>query len=310
MINEESVSEGHASVAWPPFEQKLAATIGSLEEDQFLILSVKHSNKYVQFAAQGSFGMRLETTSSSYLPILEHLNEQQISSLIDVGWYDPTGRPSKSTPGLDPDGSPNFFVEFSVPVSFKAVANLAVHTMTEILCVPHPGFLEYDAFDADGNEITLPGLGLKQTEPTPQDGSEGGLAKQLLKMLRNLTHIDDLDFDENGCLNFRAGNLPMFVAIADSPSYIRVGSPIHSVHVETANVLALLNHINASIPIVHFFLRDETVYGVVDIPAFPFVAEHIVHAIGQIHKAAEGISKMLLEKGAGNGDQGASSAWH
>ena len=55
----------YVSVAWPPFAQKLAATLEKLQEDQYLILSVKRSNRYVQFAVQGSFGIRVETTSNS-----------------------------------------------------------------------------------------------------------------------------------------------------------------------------------------------------------------------------------------------------
>lgn len=296
MINEESVHASYISMAWPSFEQKLAATLGYLKEDQFLILSLKRSNRFVQFAAQGSFGMRIETTSNSYLPKAEQLDKQQISTLIDIGWIEPTGKPSESTPEYDPDGSPNFFMEFSVPVSFEAVANLAIRTLAEILRVPHPGFLQYGAFDAEENEIALPTLGLKQAERTAQDENEGAIASQLLALLRGLTHIADLDFNEHGYIGFCAGNLPMFVAIANSQTYIRVGSPIHSGLFDTTNVLALLNDINFGIYGMHFYLRDETVYGVIDIPALPFVSEHIVRAIGQIRTAAKEMSETLQEQ--------------
>ena len=57
----------YVSVAWPPFAQKLAATLEKVQEDQYLILSVKRSNRFVQFAVQGSFGIRVETTSNSYV---------------------------------------------------------------------------------------------------------------------------------------------------------------------------------------------------------------------------------------------------
>lgn len=52
--------------AWPHFARKFSVALKKLEEDQFLILSIKHSNQYIQFAAQGSLGMRAETTSNSY----------------------------------------------------------------------------------------------------------------------------------------------------------------------------------------------------------------------------------------------------
>ena len=131
------------SAAWPPFARQLAEVLEALDEDQFLILSVKRSNRFVQFAAQGSFGMRVETTSNSYLAKADQLDLRQISALTDLGWKDPTGTPVESTPEADPDGSPNFFVEFPVPVSFDAVADLAVRTISEVLRLPHPGSLEY-----------------------------------------------------------------------------------------------------------------------------------------------------------------------
>lgn len=96
----------YLSVAWPPFQRKLAAVLGQLEEDQFLVLSVKRSSgRYVQFAAQGSFGMRMETASNSYLDKPERLDELQMSTLIDAGWHAPTRDPVDSTPENDPDGS-------------------------------------------------------------------------------------------------------------------------------------------------------------------------------------------------------------
>lgn len=300
MTNEKSASTSYLSVAWPPFAQKLAAVLEKLEEDQFLILLVKRSsNRFIQFAAQGAFGMRIEATSNSCLDKSEQLNEQQIAAMLEAGWHAPTATPEYSTPENDPDGSPNYFVDIPVPVSFDAVANLTVSTLANILRVPYPGRLEYEAYDEDGDAIALPDLGLKQAKRMPEDGCKGDVAQQLLLTIRGLTGISDLDFDENGCINICAGNLPIFVAIAESQSYIRVGSPIHSELSDTTNVLVFLNNINAGIPVVHFYLRDETVYGVVDVPALPFVANQIFHAIGQILTAAEGISKMLQEQFGG-----------
>ena len=48
------------STAWFPFIGSLAAVLEQLSEDQFLILTAKGSNRFVQFYAQGSFGMRVE----------------------------------------------------------------------------------------------------------------------------------------------------------------------------------------------------------------------------------------------------------
>lgn len=163
-----SSPSGSFSVAWSPFEQKLAEALQKLEEDQFLILTVKRSNRFIQLAAQGSYGMRIETTSNSYLAKPDKLNRRQIATLIEAGWCSPTGTPAESTPENDPDGSPNFFVEFSTPVSYGAVANLTVRTLANILRVPHPGSLEYETFDADGKAICNAQAGTPARPPASQ----------------------------------------------------------------------------------------------------------------------------------------------
>jgi hypothetical protein len=52
--------------AWPAFEKRLAETLAALEEDQYLVVSAKRGWAYVQFAAQGSFGLRAECVGNKY----------------------------------------------------------------------------------------------------------------------------------------------------------------------------------------------------------------------------------------------------
>src|ERR1035441_6380341 len=53
--------------AWPAFERKLAEALDVLEEDQFLVITEKRGWAYVQFAGQGSFGVRAQCVSNNYL---------------------------------------------------------------------------------------------------------------------------------------------------------------------------------------------------------------------------------------------------
>jgi hypothetical protein len=148
------------SSAWPSFHERLTETLQAMTEDQFLIIMHKGTNRYVQFAAQGFFGMRAETVCNSYLEGPEQLTAEDIAMLRALGWDDPTSGPG-ATPHDDPDGSPNFFREWVSPVDHTEIAALAVRTLLEIHDVAHPGWLEYGAFDSDDAQILLPGLGLK-----------------------------------------------------------------------------------------------------------------------------------------------------
>ncbi len=132
MIESKTDSTSRHSTAWLRFAQRLADVLENLEEDQFLILSTARSSSFVQFFAQGASGLRVETTSNSYLPEPEQLSPARISALLVTGWNAPTGSPSESTREADPDGSPNYFLQFSRPVPFKVVSNLAVDSMRPV----------------------------------------------------------------------------------------------------------------------------------------------------------------------------------
>jgi len=281
------------SVAWPPFTQQLAGVLGALEEDQFLVITVKRTNRFVQFAAQGAFGMRAETTSNDYLAPAERLGKRQVAALGAAGWQGQTGGPEESTPEKDPDGSPNFFVEFDNPVAVADVAQLAVHTLAEILRVPHPGFLEYEAFDIEGNPILLPSLGLKRAAPRPQAPDAASLAQRLRTTMRESIGVADLEYDDDGDIGVRHGSIAAFVRLVGHPWYVRIHSRILTDIEETPELLARLNGINAHVRHLHFVAQNAGVYALADLPAEPFVGEHVASVFLYFCQIADGIDSLL-----------------
>ena len=140
--------------AWQSFGDNLAAVLGALSEDQYLVISAKRDPWYVQFAAQGAHGMRAEAVSDSYLDDSAKLSAAQIAALKKAGWLPPTGTPGEAAPKKQPDGSPNYFLEYSRPVPFEEVASLARHTLADIFEVIHPGALEYQSFDRNDRALS------------------------------------------------------------------------------------------------------------------------------------------------------------
>lgn len=286
----------NVSVAWPPFAQKLAAALEKLAEDQYLVLSVKQSNRFIQFAAQGSFGIRVETTSNNYLTKQEKLDARQIAALIKTGWHAPSGTPAGSTPKSDPDGSPNFFVEFLAPVSFEAAANMTVRTFAEILRVPHPGFLQYEAFDDTEGEwaaMVLPELGLKQAMPAPPADNLEDLSLALLTTLKEETGISNLDYDSDGDIVIRYGSAIAFVRLIGDPLHIRIYSPILRDVEEGSGIFARLNDINANETLMRFYYQNGVIYGASDISAVPYVNAHVVQTLAHFCVIADGMDSLL-----------------
>ena len=263
-----------------------------MAEDQMLVISDKQSRRFIQFAAQGAFGLRAEISSNAYLPRSDRLTDMQIARLFKAGWEFPTGRPGESTPEKDPDGSPNFFIDFPAPIETGRIAAQAVAALSEILRVPHPGFLRYEAFDTDGNVLDFPRLGIKRMEKEEQANLRR-IAPRLLAALRVITGLKDLDYDEDGDVVLRYGNITMCVRIIGNPPWIRFYAPLVRDVRETRKLLARLNELNSDFGFMDFFAHDKTVYAISEITASPLQHAVLEKAMRIFSTIADGMDATL-----------------
>ncbi len=116
---------------WPAFEKRLADAIGALDEDQYLILSKKRGWGYVQFAAQGFYGIRGECMSNHYLDAAHALTKVQMDALVALGRLAPTGTPAEVCADKKKDGSPNYHRDFEGRARVARAARLAVRTLAD-----------------------------------------------------------------------------------------------------------------------------------------------------------------------------------
>ncbi|MDZ7630260.1 MAG: HD domain-containing protein [Gemmatimonadaceae bacterium] len=150
-----------ADAEWAAFTDALALCLGAMNEDEFLVISHKRASYYVQFAAEGSYGMRAEAACNTFIAPEDSLIDTQYSKMADLGWLRATVIPSDTGTDGDPDGSPNFFRDIAAPVNHAALSQLAVTTFRTVYGVGHPGALQYFAFALDGASIRFPTLRLK-----------------------------------------------------------------------------------------------------------------------------------------------------
>ena len=153
-----------ADSSWTTLAGALAICLTELEEDEFLILSYKRANYFVQFAAEGGFGMRAEASSNAFIEPDASLIEQQYEAMAALGWQRATQLRSETGVSDDPDGSPNFFLDVALPVNHAALAQLAVASFRTVYGLKHPGELQYSSFAVDGTSIRFPTLGLKRQQ--------------------------------------------------------------------------------------------------------------------------------------------------
>lgn len=278
--------------AWTPFVENLATVLEGLQEDQFLVISVKESNSYVQFAAQGAHGLRLETTSNHYLDKTERLTEEQIAMLTSIGWKLPTNCPEEATPENDPEGSPNFSIDYSLPVPFKKVADLVVKTFSEILRIPHPGHLEYLAFDTDDNSLVYPAFGLK-SRVSPADADPEQIKSRLLAAVREETGIPGIKYDSDGDIVISHGTAVIIISVLEDPPMIRFHSPLVTGVGAGPKLLTRLNDLNMRAGFMRYFHHQDRIFAAVDIPGVPFAVNHVIQTMRKFCEIVDGTDVIL-----------------
>jgi hypothetical protein len=279
---------------WPEFMNRLSTVLSRLDEDQYLVINVKKSNRYVQFAGQGSYGLRVETTSNHFLDKEERLDRKQVAALKAMGWQPPTGKPKQAVPRKDPDGSPNFFAEFEAPIEGEKVANLAIETLVAILGVPHPGMLEYEAFDSAGSSLEFRQLGLKSTVRKPRGKITAPDANQLLlTTISGVTGFTDLELDSDGDVGVRYGSMIAYARVIGSPPVVHLFSPLVREVAESPALFERINELNRGSREVRYFVIEGTIFAAADVSMEPFVEAIVANAYRHFCQAADDVDELL-----------------
>lgn len=291
-LSQRHSADRRVSKDWTTFAHQLAQVLSRLEEDQFLILSAKRGNRYLQFSCQGSWGMRAEVTSNHFLKGDDRLARREMAWLRAHGWNAPTGTPKQATPDKDPDGSPNYYIDFPASVPISDIVSVAVDTLVHGLALPYPGVLSYESFDAAGGALEFQDLGLKSA---PRQSKP--LMEQVLTVFRSVTGIEDLSFDDDGDLGVRYGAI--LVSAVHLENRVRLFSALVTDVAESPLLLRKLNQINDGIHRIRVFWHDDVVYAALDIPADPFVPAHLATAMNEFSEVAEGLAIVLRAEFSG-----------
>jgi hypothetical protein len=178
---------------------------------------------------------------------------------------------------------------------------MGVRALTEVFEIPHPGCLEYKAFDKKDRTILVPTLGLKRQEPAPprekpRANTVKGLRKLVLEAIRKASGDANIELDDEEDVPLRFGTESVLVRVFDDPLRIGVFSPILAdVEVDT-RLLSRINELNASIFHARLFAVEGTVFAATEVFAAPFVAEHVTSACWGLGDLVNDVGKKLREE--------------
>lgn len=277
------------TLTWAGFEQRLAAALGRMRDDTFLIVSTPGDETvpacYVQFAA-GAWGLRAEAVSSLFLPADRPLTEGQEATLGALGWQ---------PPGAGDDGGPNWSRVWPPPPPFAEVAALAIRTLREVYGVARPTDLRH-SYRSFERVLDDPDLGIPPERPAPQPAPVVAHAYRTAEELRPLVEralegwlgLDALVRDADGDYPVRVGSALMFVQLLDGvPPVVRIFSPILRDVAASPVLLEALNEINARIRFGRVLWTGRQVVVAMEVTAADLTEAQVVFACTQLGNLAD-----------------------
>jgi hypothetical protein len=282
------------SETWASFIKKLAAVLKERDVGDLLTLQAKATGEWIQFCTEKS-SFRVEVKSNYFREDDDQLSFKQVIDLAAIGWSAPTGNPEQSTPSSDIAGSPNFYVDVRVPLKIKTLEALIARTFSEVFGVSAPDALEYEAYDAQGDSLFLPALGLKPVINCQDSNLNPKLPKLVIDVVSELTGITTWEFDDSGDVGpVKFGNISSFIRLVEDRPYLRIYTPILNDVEQTPALLARLNELNCWNGHMHLCHLNDCITAVADLLVSPFVTSHVANSIGNYLQIADEFATELV----------------
>lgn len=139
-----------------------------------------------------------------------------------------------------------------------------------------PAAIERASLATDADATPEPGAD-PASDPDPDATSP---RERLLRVLRTATGLATLAFDRTGHVTLSYGPLPVFVNLTDAPERVRFHAPLLFDASASAPLMRALNDLNLEPGGTRCVLKDDVVVGCIEVPAAPFVDEHVT---GTLH---------------------------
>lgn len=288
--------------AWREFQARLADRLAAMEEDDVAIVEAMVGEEaeegaapYVQFCAFGDGMLRGEVASNHVLDERWKLDEQSARALGGLGFTAPTYAPDE-----EPDhGSLNHHVDVEQGEGDR-LAVMATRALRDVFGVPHPALLTGDVA-AEGSAPASEGTAADRTDEPVAAFPHGGHEELSAMVDRALTPYfgHEPRHDSDGDIPVIAGLSLFFVrAHEELPIVELFGCVVTDVtdHEAARREVAILNR---NVRFAKFRLSGDSVMVDLQLPAWPFVAEHLRAMVAMLVDMISGIEDDLVERVGG-----------
>jgi hypothetical protein len=260
--------------------------LGCLELGHFLILQTRDDEPYyVQVAAGGPEGFRMEAVSNRLLTGWRRLDATAHARLRRLGWRPPTDIG---------DGPVNWWRRYPQGTPTAEMAEMAVRTLRKAFDIPRPTDLVYRAFSRGEGDMLLPTLGLAR------DRGPGPLDDRVDDALRGLLEVDEIVRDDDGDRPVRSGDAMVYLRVVTDPGYVAVFSPA-LVHVSrTPALVEAINDVNHSIRVARAFVTDTAVVFAAEVDDQPDIRAGLISAFNAVSSLSNSYGAELQARFGGH----------
>jgi hypothetical protein len=274
---------------WQNVTNRLAEVLGCLEEGHYLCLEARGESPYhpyyVQFAAGGDEGFRVEAVSNRFLTGWERLDATAEGRLRRLGWRPPTDIG---------DGPPNWWRCYPAGAPATKMAELAVATLRKVFEVPRPAALVYRAFHRDGAEILLPTLGIDHYKRCPP------LDERIDAALREYLEIDEVIHDEDGDRPVRSGDAMVYVRAVTDRGFVAVFSPALTGVTRSTALVKAVNDMNNWVRGARVLVTNDAVIIAAEVYDQPALEVAVINAFKTVSSLANSCPAELQPRFGGN----------
>ncbi len=282
--------------AWKGFRRALADRLVGLEVGETFHVEVETANgeeepgcaPYVQVIRFDEGGLRGEVSGNRYLRASSRLDKATRCRLVDLGW----ARPDKQRDQF------NFALEVAAS-RVDQLAAMAVTALREVFAVAHPAFLACDVVvEPDADLPTVASLA-----PTGEAVAVCPVGREHLVQLVDAALTDFLgqcpERDEDGDVPIVSGSALVFVRVPEHHPMVEIFAPLVLEVTGLDSARFEVAVLNRDRPFAKFFLLGDQIMMTLQLPAWPFLADHLRAMLSMMCSLADEVDDDLAARVGG-----------
>ena len=288
--------------AWREFQARLADRLAAMEEDDVAIVAAMVGEEpeggaapYVQFCAFGDRMLRGEVASNHVLDERWELGEESVRALAELGYAAPTYAPDE-----EPDhGSLNHHVDVEQGEADR-LAVMATRALRDVFGVPHPALLTGDVAD-EASAPPVEGAASDRADEPLAAFPHGGHEELAAMVDRALTPYfgHEPRHDSDGDIPVVAGLTLFFVRVPEEQPIVEMFGCVVTDVTDREAARREVAILNRDVRFAKFRLSGDNIVVDLQLPAWPFVPEHLRGMVAMLTDMISGIEDDLVERVGG-----------